>query len=237
MDMTVRIPIAGRRRPVKGYFVVDAEDGDLAALAWPTLSGIGYPSRSVYLGTIDKKPRYKLEYAHRVVAARMNGGELPVGAMVDHINGDRMDARRCNLRIVTPSGNNQNRGTAGKNTYRGIVKIPRGWRACVRFKKKNNYGPPRDTVEEAAADAKAIRHELGFLSERECAVPSPVQPTKYQYGRRVPASNTSGYLNVNWHGQTGKWSAVVYGKHYGLFTTVEEAAAKVAEVRSQMAPA
>lgn len=48
----------------------------------------------------------------------------PPGFWVDHINGDTLNNRRCNLRIATPSNNNMNRRPSGGDRptiYKGVT--------------------------------------------------------------------------------------------------------------------
>ena len=65
-------------------------------------------------------------------AAAGRGGRLSLhrvltgardGEIVDHINGDTLDNRRCNLRIVTPSQNAQNMTPreGGSSQYKGVA--------------------------------------------------------------------------------------------------------------------
>ena len=60
----------------------------------------------------------------------------------DHINQDKLDNRRCNLRIVTPSINaiNSKRRRNGTSKYKGVFlkKAEGKWCAviCVNYKKK-----------------------------------------------------------------------------------------------------
>lgn len=60
---------------------------------------------------------------HRLVLAVALGG-WPQG-MVDHINGDPLDNRRANLRLVDRKGNAQNRRRASRNSSTGYLGVCR----------------------------------------------------------------------------------------------------------------
>lgn len=70
-----------------------------------------------YAGRFDRTTRpHRLVYMHRLVL------DAQPGQRVDHINGDRLDNRRANLRLVTSAQNQQNRHATARGTsgYKGV---------------------------------------------------------------------------------------------------------------------
>jgi hypothetical protein len=61
-----------------------------------------------------------------------------------------------------------------------------------------------------------------------------------QHNQRTRQDNTSGYPNVSWHKQTGKWQTqirVAGSKHYlGLFDDPREAYAAVCDAKAKLHP-
>lgn len=55
----------------------------------------------------------------------------PAGLHVDHINGDTLDNRRCNLRICTHQQNQWNRKRApGKSRFKGVTHVKNNAKHC-----------------------------------------------------------------------------------------------------------
>lgn len=73
--------------------------------------------------------------------------------LVDHVNGNGLDNRRCNLRICTPSENLRNRGKTARNQtgFKGVTLHRGKYRAQIKTSYKNRWLGDFDTALEAAA--------------------------------------------------------------------------------------
>lgn len=145
----------------KGRFaIVDAADYEwLNQYTWQA----AYNGTKFYATT--KKGRGGNIWMHRLI---MNA---PKGMVVDHINGNGLDNRRCNLRICTRQQNAYNsRRCRGTSQYKGVhfEKATGGWRATITCKGEHfNLGLFDDEVEAARAyDCKAIElfGEFAYLN-------------------------------------------------------------------------
>lgn len=105
----------------------------------------GYVRVLNYLGIIDGKMKYKQSYLHRMI---MNPSK---GLQVDHINGDRLDNRKSNLRICTSADNSRNRKNI-KGVYKGVY-----------FSKKN-----KNWVAQITKNYKCL-HIGSFLNQEDAA--------------------------------------------------------------------
>jgi HNH endonuclease len=123
--------------------IVDAFDYDLV------LSRVWHlddskPNLQYAANNKNKEERVKM---HRFI---MNVGEVGV---VDHINGNGLDNRRCNLRACTFSENARNSRKKNKNAaskFKGVSMDKTRWKACIRFDNKTKHLAMCDTEEEAA---------------------------------------------------------------------------------------
>ena len=96
-----------------------------------------------------------------------------IGEIVDHINGDILDNRKCNLRIVTMSQNQMNRKKKSdkfSSNFKGVYWVKRDnvWRVRISFNKTRYYlGEFTNEIEAAKRyneEAKKLFKEYAKLN-------------------------------------------------------------------------
>ena len=97
------------------------------------------------------QPKRRPIRMHRVILERMGFKDFEDS---DHVNKDKLDNRRCNLRPATRSQNNCNRSRRSHNTsgYLGVNwhKLTKKWRAYIAIGKKHKHLGLYKTKEKAA---------------------------------------------------------------------------------------
>lgn len=151
----MKIPLTGKRG---GFAIVDDDRTDLLQYKWQHTKG-GYAVRHIYISNREDRK----EYMHRYLCGS------PEGMEIDHINGNKLDNRRENLRVcdrrtnATNSGKRYPRGKYGRN----IAKMS-GNRKKPYFVQCSYYGQPvyrgaYKTQAEAQMAAALLRKELGYV--------------------------------------------------------------------------
>jgi hypothetical protein len=136
----------------RGLFaIVNAADYDwLSGFKWHATSG-----RKAYACFARKD---KVIYMHRLI---MNP---PEGKFVDHVNGNSLDYRRCNLRNCTKAQNAWNRPAfGGTSRFKGVHRDKDGrWKAGIRVGGRQTFiGVFDDEVEAARAYDRKARELFG----------------------------------------------------------------------------
>lgn len=106
---------------------------------------------------VQHTARKQIYYLHREVIG------APAGAVVDHINGNGLDNRRCNLRLCSLAENAANRDfPPSKTGFRGVSGKHRRFRAHISVDGRSRYLGSFPTAEEAArAFDRAARDRHG----------------------------------------------------------------------------
>jgi hypothetical protein len=139
----------------KGY--VSVVDGcDLSLLKGRTW----YRLQTGYVGAVEYTGGHrKMVLLHRLIM------DAPPDTHVDHINGDKLDNRRANLRVTTPSINQVNRHALNRNNRSGLrgvcwcAKRSR-WRAQITVDNRNHFLGYFHAKEEAFKRRRAAEIEL-----------------------------------------------------------------------------
>ncbi len=146
LDDTVRIPLRARDGSVRAYALIDAADTDFVNQWRWCLSRNGYAQRENH-------------WMHRDLLGLTPGD----GLEGDHINRNRLDNRRSNLRKVTKRGNRQNVSSNRRSTsiYRGVSwsSKQKKWVSQIKVNKQNIVLGMFDNEEHAAEVARRARHQ------------------------------------------------------------------------------
>jgi hypothetical protein len=154
-----RIRVGGNRRnsPIRGWALVDDEDFErFSAHSWHMHEG--YAARN------ERQPdgRKRIVLMHREILGLERGD----GWEADHINRDRLDNQRENLRVLTKGQQRQNMTTYSSSGYRGVSFHEGRWRARAFHVNLGGF----DTPEQAAAAAAAYRAQhMPYSEEAQAA--------------------------------------------------------------------
>jgi hypothetical protein len=142
--------------------IVDDEDAPLVTMYNWSLTSDGYAQHRIYFsGT------FKALYLHRLIMRPASG------YVVDHINGDKLDNRRSNLRVVKTSENSQNSSLKKFSShFKGVCFDAKAkkYRADIRKnKKRTGLGFFTDPIDAAIAydlAAQELYGEFAMTNEK-----------------------------------------------------------------------
>lgn len=143
-------------------------------------------------------------YMHRVVL----NASGPI--VVDHINGDGLDNRRENLRIVTTAENNYNQRPQKRpktSRFKGVSlnRKSNRWQAHIKKGDEHRYLGLYDNEQDAArAYNAAARHYFG-----EYAFVNDVPDDNWTMHNLSVGSKTSGFRGVHYSTAAKKWKTQV----------------------------
>lgn len=121
------------------FLLLDDEDSDLAALSWYAHKG---KDGSYYAAHREGSGARERVWAHDLVMEQIIFRELEDNELVDHINRDKLDCRRANLRVANKSQNAANKTKARRNAtskYKGVSKAGKKWKASITVNGETIY--------------------------------------------------------------------------------------------------
>ena len=161
----------------------------------------------------------------------------PVNRQVDHINHDRLDNRRENLRICTNAQNQRNKGkqklivVKPTSRFKGVHYSERnGWGVMLWFENKAESRGYYDTEIEAAY----VYNQLAIEYHKDFAVLNEFTPEELETLKNTDIKNRgekkrikSKYMNVTFNicKKAWEWRKMIHGKIYlkQYFKSEEEA--------------
>ena len=181
---------------------------------------------------------YNSGYAVRGAGVRMHRVILaaPKSAHVDHINGDMLDNRRCNLRLCNNSQNQMNRRVArGVSKFKGVLWQKRAngsgfWKATITKDGVVRYlgSFPTDLEAAAAYNAAAIELYGAFAAINDLGQAADERRSAVRPNQINKRGSLSNYKGVTYDADRKKWAARLRFKgvtHLAKrFDTEEEAA-------------
>lgn len=141
--------VIGRPTNSDNLFYVDSED-------FKTVKNHIWSERCGYMMTYINCKRVRM---HRLIIGEEN---IPEDMVIDHINHNTRDNRRCNLRVVTKRQNSLNSRMQYNNTsgYPGVGLVDNNkWKATIVVNDKQITLGRYDTKEEAIRVRKAAERE------------------------------------------------------------------------------
>ena len=161
MTITQQLAEALRVPLSKGkYALIDKKDyRKISGYKW-YISTFGYAVAKVKSNTI---------FMHRII------NDTPLGMNTDHINGNKVDNRKNNLRNATDSQNSFNSYKKGKkNKYKGVYKTKSGrWAAKIEINYKQKHLGTFDNPECAAKSYNSAAKELHGRYAKLNVLPEP----------------------------------------------------------------
>nr|QBK87365.1 MAG: HNH endonuclease [Marseillevirus LCMAC201] len=176
-----------------------------------------YQNKSLHISS-HGYPVYNKTYLHALVLSKK------IGYVIDHIDGDKFNNQRSNLRHATRSQNAQNtRRNRGISKYLGVSKYNEQWKA----KSKRKYLGHFDTEEQAAYAYDLYATDVFGPN---ALLNNIAKPIDWDSDYMVPVAKKSSLAKGVY--TSGKRFTAVYNyrgrnTHIGMFDSVEDASAAV----------
>ena len=153
-DGSIGIPLCARDGSIRAYAIIDAADATWIS-QWRWSLNEGYARRNVWI-----QQRVRHIYLHRELLGLKRGNRLKG----DHIDRDKLNCRRSNLRIVPHVGNMQNvpSHAGSSSSFRGVHwdKAHQKWQAQINTNGKSTYIGLFENEADAAEAARDARQRL-----------------------------------------------------------------------------
>jgi hypothetical protein len=204
--------------------IVDDDDyEELSKYKW-FLHKDGYAVRNIRLG-VNKRTA---EMMHRVIM------KTPKGLEVDHIDGNKLNNCKANLRNCTHKQNmgNLKKRSNGKSKYKGVSRVTGSnkWQSYVLHQGETIYFG----VYSSEKDAASVYNDWAIKTFGEFASLNDIG--EHEVLEKNPKRNirTSVHKNIWWNKINKTWRVNINNKHYGTFHDLESAISKRDQILSAL---
>lgn len=151
------------------YALIDEEDFDLISQYKWYAKKIGntfYAARAITVQGQNKHKNIKRKQKTIIMHREIMKNKLKQNQEIDHINGNGLDNRKCNLRLCNRSENMMNqRIKKGTSQYKG-VRWDKKWRAQITYNKKQKHlGFFNNEIDAAKAYDKKAKELFGEFAK------------------------------------------------------------------------
>jgi|UniRef100_A0A6C0AN14 hypothetical protein len=218
-----QILLSSKNKDIREYTLVSDEDYDhLKQFKWHK----GY-GNYIY-STINNKKWLLHRY---IMIELICNKKLTRHNFIDHINNNRIDNSRENLRIVTATENNRNKLKA-KNTsskYIGVSFHNKKWRTELRYNSEYMYAT-YNTEEECAYQWDLWMKEYNIITAKLNNIPKPDNFIKYIKLQKL--NNLPKYI---YKSNKNKFR-IIFKNYKEYFYSLEEAEKRLNEVKNIIVP-
>lgn len=191
-----------------------------------------YIRKDIYATASINKKMYLI---HRYIMIELYGNkELTRHNFIDHINGNKLDNRRENLRIVTQAENNMNKNKAknASSKYFGVNYNKKNFRVSIKLNDVNQYIRAYYKIEEHAAyqyDLWVSQYNIIHAKKNNIKKPDNFieYKKKEKDGVNIPKGISFKKCNNTY---VIKYKSI----HYGVYKTLEEALDKLKKIKQEV---
>ena len=156
------VPISSRPG---ACFAIDEADYEQYVKNMPNWSMSGSTNKYLHCDWKNSPRGRKRPRLHRLMMVGLDDDQ---DISVDHINGDTLDNRRCNLRVLTRGANVAHRANMNKNNTSGVRGLYWGvtsqrWIGCIVHKNQDWWKKSFTDREEAERELTTKREEYNVL--------------------------------------------------------------------------
>jgi hypothetical protein len=181
-------------------FAIDAQDYDLYVGNMPSWFLSGSTNNYATADWLNCPRGRRTIRLHRYLILGLEDNQNRV---VDHINGDTLDNRRCNLRVLTRGANVAHRANLNSNNTSGVrgvywCKRNKKWIACIHNWWKKSFEDKDEAIREIGEQRKVYNATHGISERVVQRLPELVEPNRLMKELYVRGNYVNNVRSEQW---------------------------------------